>query len=385
MKRVNNIFQWVALVAITLLFWGCGDHATHSLEDYKIETYSPHYATGFKILEAEDSHSSIIEIQNPWQGANDMTTSLFISRQGEVAPHGFKGEVLKQRAERIVCMSSTQIAMLDAVGCVRSVVGVSGIDYISNDYITSHRDSITDVGYEGSVEYELILSLNPDIVLIYSISGASAMEPKLRELGIPFVYIGEYLESSPLGKAEWMVAVAEIVNRREQGEAIFAEIPSRYNALKESLKDVTTKPKIMINTPYGDSWVMAPRGSYVAQLIADAGGHYIYAGNNPTTRPKSIDIEEAYLMASNSDVWINLGALQSLKEFKAQLPKFADIPCVVSGDIYNSNKRVNAYGGNDYFESGVIHPDVVLRDLITILHPELGLSQDSLCYYHKLK
>ncbi len=383
MKRADNIFKLVALVAITLLFGACVNGGTHSLEDYKIDLYTPRYATGFKILAAENSTSSVIEVSNPWQGAKGVTTHLFIAREGESAPSNFEGQIIKNDAERIVCMSSTQIAMLDAVDCAEHVVGVSGIDYISNEYVTSHKASIADVGYEGNLNYELLLSLNPDLVLIYGMNGASTMEAKLSELNIPFAYIGEYLEESPLGKAEWMVAIAEIVGRREEGESHFSAIPQRYNALKESVKERASKPKVMINTPYGDSWVMAPNGSYVAQLIADAGGDYIYAANSKSTRSESVDIEEAYLMASKSDLWINLGLLNSLADLRSQFPKFADVPCVVRGEVYNSNKKLTSSGGNDYWESGVVNPDIVLRDLITIFHPEL--ATDSLMYYKKLE
>lgn len=90
--------------------------------------------------------------------------------------------------------------MLDAVGAANTVVGVSGIEYISNPEIQARRDSIGDVGYEGNINYELLLSLDPDLVLLYGVSGESSMEGKLRELGIPFMYVGDYLEESPLGR-----------------------------------------------------------------------------------------------------------------------------------------------------------------------------------------
>lgn len=122
--------------------------------------------------------------------------------------------------------------MLDAIGEVRCITGVSGIDYISNPDIQARRDSIGDVGYEGNINYELLLSLDPDLVLLYGVNGASAMESKLEELDIPFMYVGDYLEESPLGKAEWMVVLSEVTGKREKGEKAFAAIPVRYNALK---------------------------------------------------------------------------------------------------------------------------------------------------------
>ncbi len=113
-------------------------------------------------------------------------------------------------------------------------------------------------------------------MLLFGVSGASGMESKLLEMGIPFCYIGEYLEESPLGKAEWLVAIAEITDSREKGEAVFEPVPERYDALRAKVAAATSKhPKVMINTPYAGSWFMASTESYVARLIADAGGDYI--------------------------------------------------------------------------------------------------------------
>ena len=141
----------------------------------------------------------------------------------------------------------------------------------------------------------------------------------------------------------------------------------------------------MINTPYGDSWFMASAESYVARLIADAGGDYIYR-ENTSNRSLPIDLEKAYLLASGADVWINAGSFRTLAEFRARLPKFAGVPCVRRGEIYNCDRRTNAAGGNDYWESGVVRPDVVLHDLIAVFHPEaLDAADREMHYYRKLE
>ncbi len=381
MKILKSIF----CAAVALMMVACAADNSNSLAEYTIELYTPTYAEGFEILKAEGCESSIVVTRNPWQGAKDASTMLFIARNGESAPKGFDGQIISDSVKRIVCMSSTQIAMLECVEATDRVVGVSGIDFVSNEHIAARKDSIGDVGYDGNINYELLMSLNPDLVLIYGLSGASTLEPKLKELAIPYAYVGEYLEESPLGKAEWIVAVGEMVGKREEAEVHYAEIPKKYNALKAMASSIgsTQKPNVMINTPYGDSWVMAPEGSYMAQLIADAGGNYIYSDNSKSTRSESIEVEQAYLMASKADLWINLGLIKSLGELKSQFPKFADVPCVVRGEVYNSNKKLNPSGGDDYWESGVVNPDIVLRDLITIFHPEL--TNEELVYYQKLK
>lgn len=377
--------RWIQLAVVALcaiVVAACGRKSV-SLEDFDKPVYMLEYASGFDIQGADSKQSVLLTVTNPWQGADGIAVQLFIARDGETAPEGFDGQVLEGDADRIVAMSSTHIAMLDAIGEVDRVVGVSGIDYISNPDIQARRDRIGDVGYEGNINYELLLSLDPDLVLLYGVNGASGMELKLRELGIPFMYVGDYLEESPLGKAEWMVALSEVVGCRSEGEKVFAEIPVRYNVLRKKVADnVLDAPSVMLNTPYGDSWFMPSTESYVARMVKDAGGDYIYKKNTGNASVP-IDLEEAYLLASQADMWLHVGMANTLDELRAACPKFIDTRCFRGGQVYNNNARTNAAGGNDYFESGVVHPELVLRDLIKIFHPEL--VEEDFVYYKRLK
>ncbi len=378
--KIGKNLSLLLLLALTLA--GCNNKSS-KLTDFNRSVYTPEYASGFDIQGAEGRQSVLLTVTNPWQGADGIAVQLFIARDGEQVPEGFDGQLLEGDAQRIVAMSSTHIAMLDAIGEVGRVTGVSGIDYISNSDIQVRRDSIGDVGYEGNINYELLLSLDPDLVLLYGVNGASAMEGKLKELGIPFMYVGDYLEESPLGKAEWLVALSEVVGCRSEGEKVFAEIPVRYNALKQRVaENAIDAPSVMLNMPYGDSWFMPSAGSYAVRLIEDAGGDYIYKKNTGNASTP-VDMEEAYLLASAADLWLNVGMASTLGEVKAACPKFADTRCFRNGYVYNNNARTNAAGGNDYFESGVVHPELVLRDLIKIFHPEL--VEEDFVYYKRLK
>lgn len=377
MKRILYFSVFTLIIALS----SCKPKVS-SLGDYNISVYKPAYALGFEIVGAKNRQSTIIKVKNPWQGAENVETLLFIKRNDETVPDGFEGQILASEAKRIVCMSSTHVAMLDAIDEVRRVVGVSSIEYFSNKYIASHKNIIGDVGFDANVNYELIVALDADLVLLFGMNGASCMEPKLKELGIPFAYVGEYLEESPLGKAEWLVAISEIINKRSEGEELFKAMPRRYDALKSKVALASSEnPKVMINVPYGDSWFMASTRSYVARLIEDAGGDYIYKKNTSNTS-EPIDIEEAYKLVSEADLWLNIGYVSTLKELKSLYPKFTDTHCVEKGNIFNCTKRMNAAGGNDYWESGVVNPDLILRDLIKIFHPEL--IQEDFYYYNKV-
>ena len=375
----------VPFFTLTLpLLWilaGCQTRHNPSLALFNQDIYTPQYAYGFKIKGTAEAQSTLIVISNPWQGAKNVTQSYFISRNGEQAPEGFTGPVIKAGARRIVCMSSSYTAMLDAFGEVERVAGVSGMDYLSNPRILARKDSILDIGPE--INYESLVSLKPDVVLLYGIGDAqTAVTDKLKELDIPYLYMGEYIEESPLGKAEWMVVLAEITDCREKGIEAFRKIPERYNTLKAMTDSVSQRPTVMLNTPWNDSWVMPSTRSYMARLVADAGADYIYK-TNESNSSTPIGLETAYALIQRADYWINVGSASTLNELKAMNPKFADAKAVRNKTVYNNNRRTTPVGGNDFWESSVVHPDIVLRDLIRVFHPQL--LSDSLYYYKHLE
>ena len=373
----------ISTIALLCLFFlaSCISRNKTSLERFNQDIYTPEYASGFKILGADNVQSTLIQVFNPWQGAKDVEMSYFISRNGEQAPAGFTGPTIPAGAKQIVCMSSSYIAMLDALGQADRIVAVSGIDYVSNPYIIAHKDSIKDMGPE--MNYELLLGLKPDVVLLYGIGDAqTAVTDKLKELSIPYMYVGEYLEESPLGKAEWMVALSELTDSREKGIEIFSEIPKRYQTLKDLTASVEQRPTVMFNTPWNDSWIMPSTKSYMAQLVNDAGADYIYK-ENTSNSSAPIGLETAYGLIQKADYWINVGMASTLDELKAVNPKFTDAKSVREKTAYNNNLRLTATGGNEYWESAVVRPDIVLRDLIHIFHPEL--VSDSLYYYRHLE
>ena len=162
-----------------------------------------------------------------------------------------------------------------------------------------------------------------------------------------------------------MVVLSELTDSREKGIEIFSEIPKRYLSLKALTESVGQCPTVMFNTPWNDSWVMPSTKSYMAQLVADAGAEYIYKENSSNSST-SIGLETAYGLIQKADYWINVGSATSLDELKTVNPKFADAKAVRERTVYNNNLRLTPTGGNDYWESAVIRPDVVLRDLIHI-------------------
>ena len=349
-------------------------------EDHTFDNvaYTPKHASGF-VIDCDPKQNTLIRVTRPWQGKalTEQTLAIF---QSEEEAQNYRGQHIIGHAERVVCMSSSYIAMLDAIDRVAKVVGVSGKQYIFNTAVSSNPE-VKDIGYDSNIDYEALVALRPDVVLMYGITSEdSTVTAKLRELNIPYLYLGDYTEQSPLGKAEWIVAIGEIAGCRAYAEQVFSDIETRYNTIKKSVT-TTNKPKVMFNLPYQDVWYMPSDDSYIVRLVEDAGGEYIYKGNNPTGGSRGISLEEALLLVNRADIWLNPSQVLSLDELRTVAPHFAGSAVVREGKVYNNNRIRTQYGGSDFWESAIVRPDVVLSDLAAILS---GTESD-LHYHHKLQ
>ena len=340
--------------------------------------YTPKYAKSFSI--ATDSIGrKVLIINNPYQSDKHFEQQIYLLDKGQSAPAD-KASV-RIPVERISVLSSSHVAMFDAIGATDKVVGVSGVKFISNEAV---RSRAVEIGYDSALNYERIKAVGTDVILLYGLYGEqSGVNTMLTQLGIPYIYIGDYTEATPLAKAEWMVALAYLCGAEAKAIEHFAALESRYNTLKESAAQYTSRPKVMLNTPYRDTWFMPPVESYAVQLIADAGGEYIYPQN---TSPQSvaISLEQAITLATTADVWINVGQCNSLAQLTSENPKFAAVPAVVNGRVFNNTKRSTDNGGSDFWESGAVNADILLKDMITLLHSE-DCTSGQLYYYKRLE
>ena len=373
LTRLRILIATIALCIVA----GCNQHPATDTHIFDTIAYAPQQASGF-VIECDKDHNTIIRVTRPWQGKAPVEQSLAIFNTQEAAV-GYNGQYIVGHAKRVVCMSSSYIAMLDAIGKSDAIVGVSGKQYIFNKTI-SHNPNIKDIGYDSNIDYEALLTLRPDIVLMYGITSEdSTVTAKLRELKIPYLYLGDYTEQSPLGKAEWVIAIGEIVGCRAYAEQIFDDIVARYNAIKAKVIN-TDRPKVMFNLPYQDVWYMPSDDSYIVRLIEDAGGEYIYKGHNPSGGSRGISLEEALILVNRADIWLNPSQVLSLDELRAVAPHFAGSEVVRSGRVYNNNRIRTEYGGSDFWESAIVRPDVVLSDLASIVKGD----DNNLYYHHKL-
>ena len=277
------------------------------------------------------------------------------------SPYGAADDTLivDKPMRSIVCMSSSYIGFLDALGCDSVITAVSGLDYVSDPEV---REGAVDVGYDAALDYETILKLHPDLLLTYAVSAA---EPpymaKLREVGIRTAVIHEHLESHPLARAEYIKLFGALTGRCEKADSVFSQVRDRYLSL---VSKTDTPKNILVNIPYADQWYIPGGDNYMTRLIRDAGGEVL--GAVPGRFESSvISVEKAFEYAQEADFWLNPGWCSTKAQLRSVHPLFADFP-VIDKPVWNNTKQSTPGGGNAFWETGPAQPDLILEDLRAI-------------------
>lgn len=362
---------------------GCVD-AFDANVDYFPEKISLTHTKGFTI-EYHNSYK-VITVATPWPGA-EAAQQYVLVQCGTPAPEGFDGaQIIDVPVKSIVTMSTTYLPFLEAYGVLDRLVGVDDVTYVNNPTVLAMAEAgnLAQIGYGASVNVEQLLDLAPDLVMTYgSGSPDSDAHPVLLNAGLKVAVNAEWLENSPLGRAEWGKFMALFFNQEATAEALFTDTVTHYEELKTQAAAVTEKPTVFTDSAYQGSWYVAGGRSFTAQLLADAGAAYLWA-DDESTASIPLAFEAIFDKAADADYWINVGYVSSLQELEAADERYTDFAAFQAGNVWNNNKHQNANGGNDYYESAVAHPDAVLADLIAIFHPEV-LPDHEFVYYQKLQ
>lgn len=374
-----RITFWILFLSLTFIA-GCTPSGNSLSPDD-----SNAFARGFTIGHAKGYR--MLTVRNPWEKARNVEIKYFLIDKDSEIPEDLKGEnIIRTPVERIICLSTSHIAFMDVLGELDKITAVSGGEYITHPEIRKGlaEGRITDVGYGTNLNYEEIIRQKPDVVMVYGVdSEITGFLNKFSDLGIPAVLNAEFLESNPLGKAEWIRFTGALFQKELLADSLFYGIQQRYLKLKTVSGGKQNKPAVMMGLPYRDSWWVPGGDSYMAMLIADAGGMYL-GRNNSSRESFVISFEEALSWASRADIWLNVGMAVRRDEILALDSRFSRFGVFNKGRLYNNNKRSTEAGGNDFWESGTIAPDRVLEDLIRIFHPGL-LPSGSMYYYQEVR
>jgi len=382
-----KIFLISVLVYLSVFIQSCiWKNESHPVEILTNNSAIISRADRFTII--KNDNSTLVTIVNPWQGAENVNMAYHLVKRGSRLPEGVdSSEVIFVPLKKIICMSTTHIAMISALGEENSISGVSGLGYVFTDQVVKNinKGMVADVGYEAGLNKELILSLAPDLVMMYGIGSESAgYVAKIKELGIHIMFNADYLETDPLGKAEWLKLFGALYCKEATADSIYNSELKAYNSVRILInKNSSVRPKVLLGLPYKDTWFISPGNSFICKLIADAGGDYLWK-DTESVSSMPYGIENVYLQALNADFWFNIGIIQTKNDILAIDSRLNTLPCFVKGNLYNNNRRTTPEGGNDYWESGTVYPHLILEDIASVLHPELFIGH-KLFFYRKIE
>lgn len=378
------------LLVISLLNLACqqSEPAKPSLQentgnqDTYIKTEVKH-AKGFNI-EYFDNYK-IVNILN-YSGTKTDTLKYILIPRGNPVPPGFKKhQAIEIPVKKLIGMSSLQIAMVDFTESSDILAGLSSLKYVTSPKVRANIQSgkVIEIGEEGTINTEVIISVKPDLIMAMSNPSASfSLYQTLIDAGIPVLLNSEWLETTPLGRAEWVKLMAALVNKEDLVNRKFALIENEYHRLADLGRKTIKKPSIIVGMPYKGSWFVPDGTSFMTRFFKDAGASYSWS-DVKGIGSMGLSFEAVAPIALKADYWINSGTANSKADIAALDVRYTFFKPYKNNTIYNFNKKINNLGSNDYWESGVVNPHIVLSDLIKILHPQL-LPNHKLVYYKQI-
>jgi iron complex transport system substrate-binding protein len=337
--------------------------------------FSIEYAQGYKVL----------RVNSPWPGASAGFTYV-LYRRGTPRPAGIAADgFFETPLRRVVTFSTTYIPQIAAVGEAASIVGVDSAAYVNTPEIRARIKSgaTVETTRNWAPNIELMISLAPDAVFTYGIGNEWDQHPKMAEAGLPIVISGEWNEAEPLARAEWVKFIAAFYDKEDVAAAYFDGVAKEYGRVRSLAAAARERPAVLVNGPFQGSWTVSGGRSFMARFIADAGAGYLWSDDGGSGGI-TLSIEAVYARALRADIWLNPAlSVSSRADIAALDPRFTSLPAVVRGSVWNNNLRMSPGGGNDYFESAILHPDRVLTDLVKIFHPGL-LADRPFSYYKKI-
>ena len=325
-----------------------------------------------------------VTVKEPLQGASSETYVLVqCGANPELPSELADAQRISIPVRRAATSSTTQLPAFELLGVTDSLVAVESPAFVWSEPVTKliADGKITGFGNEsGGINVESLAAATPD--LFFSSGTPNPAYDKIRELKIPVVGNSEWLENTPLGRSEWLKFTALFTNTEGTANQVFQQIESDYTAVKDKVQQTTDRPTAITGAPFNGEWARPGGRSYMAAFLADAGMTYVFAEDESNGSTQTA-IETMLEAGARADIWLNADMMKkwpTISAIGADDPTLATIKAAQDGRVYNPTKRINAAGGNDYWEQGVVRPDLVLRDLAKAAHPELFADQDYTFY-----
>lgn len=341
------------------------------------------YANGLSIKDYEDF--KIVTVSNPWPGAKQ-PYSYICHKENTVLPDSLhKYTAVQIPVKSIVVTSTTHIPPLELLGVENSLIAFPNTNYVSSEKTRALIDSgvVREIGSNQALNTEVLLDLQPDVIMGFGVDGEKKTYDNLQRNGLRIVYNGDWTEQNPLGRAEWIKLFGVLFDKTTEAETAFARIEKDYREAQDLAKNTERKPAVFSGAVYQEHWYLPQGKSWAALFIEEAGGDYLWK-DTEGTGSLSLSFETVFDKAREADFWIGPGQFASVDEILKANPNYRHFKAVQNRNIYSFSTKKGKTGGLIYFELASSRPDLVLKDMIKILHPEL-LPEYELYFFERLE
>lgn len=329
------------------------------------------YATGFAIKQFKGYKKLILK--SPFSKAKKQQVCILIEDKNILAYTDFHNvKMLQVPIKKMVVTSTTHIPMLELLNEENSLVGFPNTKYISSPKTRNliAKNQIKELGKEENINTELLLNLQPELVVGFAMSSNNKMFANIEKAGIPVLLNSDWLEKTPLGRAEWIKFFGVLYGKEKQADSIFKRIEKSYLAAKKIALNAKDKPKILSGAMYKDKWNLPAGESYGAQFLKDANVDYPWQ-KTKGTGSLSLSFEAIFVKAKDADFWLSPSFFNSYAQLKETNVHYTKFDAYKNKNIYNFVNRKGATGGVLFYELAPIQPHIVLKDIIKVVHPEL--------------
>lgn len=286
--------------------------------------------------------------------------------------------------KKVILLNASLVGYFTELNLEHNIIGISSPEYVYSKKVKQliNDGKIQNVGNDQKYNLEKIIALKPDAIFTNYIASFENTYDLIKKNGIEIIFLDEYLEQNPLEKSKYLLVFGQLFNVEKKANVRLDAINKSYDSIKILAHTSVNKPVVLANEMYGNQWFLPGGKSNLAQLISDAHANYINSDNSET-KALPLSFEEVFVKAQKAEFWVNIGNHQTKKELLQINPNYPKLPVYNSGKLYTiTGKELGK--SNDYFESGVVRVDLVLKDYVKIFHPEL-LPNYQLTYQKELK
>lgn len=372
---MRQIFPKMIFAAAFFILTGCKKNEKMEAVKTVNAKNSIEYASGLSIVKYEDY--SVVTVSNPWPNADKDFKYILKEKEAKVPDSLQSYTSIQVPLESVVVTSTTNIPFLEMLEVENKLVGFPHTDYISSEKTRALIDkgSVKNVGQNEKLNIEQLIELAPNLIVTFGVDNNNPMLDNLKKSGLNVLIQGDWMEQSPLGKAEWIKLYGALFGKEDKAKELFDKIVESYNQALKLVKDKPATSKVLYGSMYEDVWYVAKGNSWVAQFMKDAQATYLWA-DLKGSGSEGLSFEKVLDKAKTANVWIASGSFKSLDELQKANPHYGEFDAFKNKSVYNFEGKLGATGGTVYYELAPSRPDLVLKDYIKIFHPDLLASYE---------